>query len=208
MNLTIIPSSDWAKDVALFLAQRLEKGGLFVASGGNSPALVFRHLQKMALAWEKITVTLSDERWVPNDHPDSNENLIRKELGARINFCPLYNGAGSPLLGLEETSERLARLSWPADVCFLGMGEDGHTASLFPGEGHDGDYCVIGKNNSRLSLSLPRLLRSRSIALLVNSPAKLKIFKAALNGADFPVAKIIHQTLAPVFAFTIEEKPL
>lgn len=209
MRLEIISGLNWVAAAGDFIGQRLKNGGLFVASGGNSPAQVFRHLVKQELPWGQITVTLSDERWVPPDHPDSNEGVLRRELGQTgINICSLYNGAASPLVGLGECEARLSHLPWPAEVSFLGMGEDGHTASLFPGEGHEGGYCVTGKNNSRLSLSRSRLLRSRAIILLVNSPAKLQVFKAALGGADLPVTKIIRQSLAPIFAFTIEEKTL
>lgn len=107
-----------------------------VVSGGRTPRGLFARLAATPLDWARVNITLADDRWVPADHPDSNELTVRKVLlqgeAAAANFVPLFNGAPDPWAGLNPAHDALARLPRPFDVVLLGMGEDGHTASLFP----------------------------------------------------------------------------
>lgn len=173
----------------------------FVATGGRSPGEVYDLLSSLALPWEQISVTLSDERWVPPTSPDSNERLVRERLlvneasGAQL--VPLWSPAATPEDAAEAAEVALAELL-PADVVLLGMGEDGHFASLFPGspmleEGLDpyGGALVIhapagepAPPQDRLSLTLYALLQSFLIVVLISGEAKRRVIE---DGDDAPI---------------------
>lgn len=127
-----------ADAVAAALEQALARGdraGLAV-SGGTTPGPIFAVLRQVELPWARVEVTLTDERWVPEDAPDSNARLVRETLlldrAAAAGFVPLRGDADSPEAAALAVSERLAEQGAP-DVVLLGMGEDGHIASIFPG---------------------------------------------------------------------------
>lgn len=112
-------------------------------SGGRTPEHIFPALANKALPWDRVTITLADERWVDPVHPDSNEGLTRRLLlqgsASKARFVGLKTSHENPFDGHAETETALATLDWPHDVIFLGMGEDGHIASLFP----DGDWADV-----------------------------------------------------------------
>jgi 6-phosphogluconolactonase len=158
-------------------------------AGGSTPVLVYRKLSQADLEWSKVTVTLTDERKVAPDHADSNERMLRQTLligpAAQAAFAPL--DAIAPLL--------------PFDGVLLGMGEDGHFASLFPGSsalgaGLTGDAPTIevpigepAPVQPRCSLTLKALAGAGSIILLVTGAAK----RAVLDDVDgLPVAALIE----------------
>src|SRR5262249_7486093 len=108
-----------------------------IVPGGKSPQATFERLAREALDWIAVTVTLTDERWVSADDAASNEAFARRVLltgrAADARFVGLYTGDESPEAGEAACAERLSTLTRPFDVVLLGMGDDGHTASLFPG---------------------------------------------------------------------------
>ena len=113
-----------------------EDRALFVVPGGTTPGPVFDALCDARLDWSRVDVMLSDERWVPEVHVRSNTRLIRERLlvgrAAEARYLPLYAKADTPEEVLAELeSNIIPRL--PISVLLLGMGEDMHTASLFPG---------------------------------------------------------------------------
>lgn len=134
--------SDLDKELCLrivnILKNSIKKNNIasLIVSGGSTPIGLFELLSKEKLDWEKVYITLADERLVSVDHEDSNENMVKKIL--------LQNEAKKAIfVGLkqkEEDSKKaekicdniLKKFPFPANVCILGMGEDGHTASLFP----------------------------------------------------------------------------
>jgi 6-phosphogluconolactonase len=113
-----------------------EERALFVVPGGTTPGPVFDALCDARLDWGRVDVMLSDERWVPEVHVRSNTRLIRERLlvgrAAEARYLPLYAKADTPEEVLAELEANIIpRL--PISVLLLGMGEDMHTASLFPG---------------------------------------------------------------------------
>ncbi len=166
----------------------------FIATGGTSPGEVYDLLSTLPLPWEHISVTLSDERWVAPDSPDSNARLLRERLlvgaAAQAAFVPLWSDAPTAEDAAEIAEAAIAELL-PADVVLLGMGEDGHIASLFPGspaleEGLDplGGSLVIAAPKGepappqdRLSLTLYALRQSYLILVLIRGEAKRRVIE-------------------------------
>lgn len=124
-----------ATDVGKALSAAVEARGQasLVVSGGSTPKPFFAELKAKKLPWDKIWIALADERWVDTHFPDSNERMVKEQLltdGAH--FVGLKNAASTPAEGVAEAEKQLAAIPKPYDVVILGMGEDGHTASLFP----------------------------------------------------------------------------
>jgi 6-phosphogluconolactonase len=203
--------------VALLQADIEQHGrAILVVSGGRTPTGFLQLLSRQTLDWRRVTVTLADERWVDAEHADSNEKLIRQNLllnnADAATFIGLKNSAATATLGQAMASQTLARLG-RFTVVILGMGEDGHTASLFPGSAdlpsglnmESGLACIaITPEHAayqRISLTLPRLLNSRRIILHFSGASKLKVLASALAGDDvlaMPVRAILKQQQTPL----------
>ncbi|WP_071673323.1 6-phosphogluconolactonase [Nioella nitratireducens] len=143
MNLIKYPDRemmmlDLADALASELADHLRRHDQvsFCVPGGTTPGPIFDVLSEQALDWNRVTVFLSDERWVPADNPRSNTGLIRDRLlvskAARARFAPLYAAAPQPEDMVDDLGKRLEPYL-PITLLLLGMGADMHTASLFPG---------------------------------------------------------------------------
>lgn len=191
---------------------------VLVVSGGRSPIPLFQALARQVLPWERVTVTLADERWVPPDHPDSNEALVRTHLlkgpAAAAQLVPLWSEADSPEAAAPAASAALAGLPHPFSHVILGMGEDGHIASLFPGaaelaEGLGTEAWALAVRPSqaphpRLSLSLHALLQSRGLTLMISGQAKRQVLEQAMEAGPvetLPVRAILRQAAVPVSVF-------
>ncbi|QUJ77783.1 6-phosphogluconolactonase [Sulfitobacter albidus] len=161
--------------------------------GGTTPGPVFDALSAVHLAWERVDVMLTDERWVDESHPQSNAALIRKRLltgpAAAAHFIPFYREGGIDA-AVTALSAELARLL-PIDILVLGMGADMHTASLFPdadglaealapGAPACAAITVPGQDVQRFTLTAPVLRGANSVHLLVKGEDK----RAALNRAQ------------------------
>lgn len=185
---------------------------VLVVSGGRTPRFVFDCLSRYDVDWSRVTVTLSDERWVPADHPDSNEGLVRSLLlrgpAAAATFIPLYGGEESPDAGQSQCEARLAALPKPFDAAYLGFGGDGHFASLFPGDPavdvrDSMSVAVPGSQSrqSRMSLTAPAILAAREIYLLFSGADKHAIYaeaKTAGSPAQLPLRLVLGQDRTPV----------
>lgn len=206
-----------AERIVAALARRLDgqAEASIVVSGGTSPAGVFAALAETELEWPRVHVVLSDERWVPPDHEDSNERLVRESLlkgaaqGAKL--LPVYRQGVTIEERCSEINEELRQAPFPFACALLGMGEDGHFASLFPDaatlqEGLDADsrkLCIpvqtAASPHARLSLTLSALSRSDEILLLIFGDRKREIYEAAKTDANgFPVSHLLRQKRAPV----------
>jgi 6-phosphogluconolactonase len=168
-----------------------------VVSGGKTPARYFEALSSMPLDWTRVKITLADERRVPDDSPRSNARLVREALlrnhAVVANFTPLANARLDESQELVAASARVADLPLPADVVVLGMGEDGHTASWFPGadglsEAMDSGARKLvapiqapGGLEPRLTLTGRVILRARAIALQIEGQSKLNTLAEALE---------------------------
>ena len=188
-----------------------------VVSGGKSPTRLFELLRAEDLDWSRVCVALADERWVDPSDPGSNEKLVRDVLlqgsAAAARFLGLKNGAPTPDLGAVSAWETFARVPRPFDTVVLGMGDDGHTASLFPRSpnlsmalnpaavaGCVGMWSPAAPH-PRLSLNLSALLDSRRIILLLTGAEKWRTYAAASGEGpvqDMPVRAVLRQRRTPV----------
>jgi 6-phosphogluconolactonase len=215
-----------AGEIADRLREALRQRGqaLLAVSGGKSPLPLFAALREQQLDWQHVTVLLADERCVPGDHPDSNSALVRGHLLQGKAACARWQPFFDQLPAGDSTAwpdakldalaaaanERLAALSWPLDVLVLGMGEDGHTASLFPAA--PGLEQALESENplawvrpataphARLTLTLPTLLAAGTIFLPLAGERKQQVFEQAClqPSAALPVSLVLYHAPLPV----------
>lgn len=201
---------------ALLRAALADRGHALVAvSGGRTPRHVFGRLRRVELDWTRVAITLVDERWVPPDHADSNERLVREcfllDEAAAASFIPLFGGEDTAEAGRVACEGRLAALALPFDAVYLGMGADGHVASLFPGDpavAVGAGRCVAvppGDGRlARMSLTAPTLLNTRRVLLLFDGAAKQAAYSRARqhgSASDVPLRLVLHQDAVPVTVF-------
>jgi 6-phosphogluconolactonase len=173
-------------------------------SGGSTPAKFFAALGKRKdIDWNKVSVTLVDERWVDELHQRSNAKLVNEKLlqgpAAVAKFLPLYSGGDVPdATAIARTCASLAHLPHPFAAVVLGMGSDGHTASFFPGGDtldealtNPGPVVAIrapGAGEPRVTFTLPRLIETDSLFLHIEGDEKAGVLEKALG--DGPVAEM------------------
>lgn len=195
-----------------------QKGASLVVSGGTTPGRCLEELAHLATEWDRVHVLLSDERWVPADDDNSNERLVRETLlvnGAAVaRFQPAYSAnedVGARCISLET---EIRALPFPFACSLLGMGADGHFASLFPdaenlSEGLDVDsdkLCIpvstAASPHPRISLTLAALSRSDEIVLLFFGDEKRAVYEDAKRQANgYPVSRLLRQKRAPVHVY-------
>lgn len=205
-------NKDFASRLVTLLTEAISSKGraYLVVSGGRTPTALFNALSQAELAWQNVTILLADERFVPVDAADSNERLVKvnllKNKAAAAEFISLYADAATAEDAVATILPRIAEL--PAfDAVILGMGEDGHTASLFPcsaelkaGLAADAP-AVLAVNpttapHQRISLSLPRLLNTGQIFIHLVGQSKLDVLNQAQAGSDvtsMPIRAILQQ---------------
>jgi 6-phosphogluconolactonase len=186
-----------------------------VVSGGSTPRPLFEELAQRSLPWNKITVTLADERWIDISSKDSNEAMVRETLlrgaASEAAFIPLKNTAESASEGWEMCHETIADQFDRFDLVILGMGEDGHTASLFPGvsgsalDSNSPALCAAinppEAPHERMTLTASALLNSRKIILHIVGDKKWQIYQDALIAGsedELPIRVVLAQDRVPV----------
>jgi 6-phosphogluconolactonase len=181
--------------------------------GGTTPAEFLVALGERSLDWARVTVLLTDERWVAPDQPRSNTALVARTLGARgrpYRWHPLWRAGVVPREAAALLEAEAGAVPWPLDVVVLGMGDDGHVASLFPGDetgfadGASHFVAVHGPGDEpRISLSAAVLAQAREAYLLLRGAGKLGVLERALGG-DLPVARLIAARGGRVHVFASE----
>lgn len=208
-----------AKSLADDLAQAIEARGTatLVVPGGSSPVPVFAQLAAADIDWARVEVLLGDDRWVPADHEDSNERLARETLlvghAAAARLYSYRELASSVVLAAQHASHRLHTLASPFDVQFLGMGTDGHIASLFPHlsdepgalDAKAAPAVIVAQSlhapRTRITFNLAALLASRRIVLQITGDDKRRVLTRALTGQTaqtLPVAMLVRHAKSPV----------
>lgn len=179
-----------------------------LVSGGSTPVALFKTLANTTFAWDKVVISLVDDRWVAEDHADSNAKLVREHLlqgeAQAAKFVSLkHPGQATDATTMCEAS--MADVAYPFDVLILGMGTDGHTASLFPcsaeldaGLALDNPAKYIATQpttapHARMSLTLAAIIASKHIYLHLVGDEKKQVLQAALN--DDPLRKPIKAVI-------------
>ncbi len=184
-------------------------------SGGTTPRRFLQALSRQPLDWANVTVTLVDERWVPEDSERSNARLVKEHLlqhdAAAARFLPLYRPVATP----DEALADIAATLPPAfDVVVLGMGSDGHTASFFPGGDRLADAMdpatgapvlpmrAPGAGEPRVTLTLPVLRDAGRLYLHIEGGEKRQVLQQALSGqgagAQYPMHQVLQALRAPL----------
>ena len=180
---------------------------VIAVSGGKSPVTLFKKLSQSNVDWQKVTFTLVDERIVDPSSSDSNEHLVRNHL-------LYYNAAQAKFKGLMHVSDNIDDMINTAnqivkkiDIAILGMGEDGHTASIFPDcaelnaaldLAQEPSYIItnsISAKYQRIGLNLAALVNIPHLLLSINGETKLKVLQESIRqkSLSYPISYLIVQ---------------
>ncbi len=214
-----------AQDIAQRLAAAIQARGLAVlsVSGGKSPVALFEALRVIDINWSRVRVTLVDERCVPRIHPDSNALLVQthllQDLAAKAQLVFMVTSTTEPLespVAQAKVADLALSAAGSADVLVLGMGADGHTASLFPEATNLADALDMRNTHScvaielanppanapyaRITQTLAQILSSRHIVLPLTGADKLNTLQQAWKQATtaLPISFVLQQTHTPV----------
>lgn len=199
----VVPGESFAAVAASTIADRIatalsrRDGCALALSGGRTPAAVFRDLVGRNIDWPDVSIYFGDERAVPPDDPDSNFRMARE---AFLDLVPIrpdrihrLDGGATDLDAAAIAYERI--LPDPLDIVILGIGDDGHTASLFPrseavGETRRRVVAVatspVAPHVARLTITPPVIAAARDVVVLVAGAAKAAVLAAVLEGPDQP----------------------
>lgn len=216
--------NDASEGAARYIVGRLEErlaaadtAGL-VVSGGSTPVRCFEYLSTAPLDWDRVRIAMSDERWIPPGNQDSNESLVRTHLmqnaAAAATLLPVYAEGTTPAERATSLGAGIDELPRPFACTLLGMGSDGHFASLFP----DAANLAVGLDaaaaesfipvvtasspHPRISMTLGTLLDSEVIVLLFFGAEKRGVYESALCAdPPLPVTAVLEQQQVPVQVF-------
>jgi 6-phosphogluconolactonase len=206
-------NSTFCQRISQLLREAIDQRGCasLIVSGGRTPAALFQALSQVDLAWEKVSISLADERWVSPEDDASNEKMLRANLlinhASHAHFVPLKTQHANAEDAVMACEANFAKVAQPFDVVILGMGEDGHTASLFPCSAQIAQGLDLGSErmfiavqpttapNQRMSLTLPALLRAQHVFLHLTGGSKKDVLAKALAGDDelaMPIRAVLN----------------
>ena len=209
-----------AGDIAFIIESALDaRGGAVIAlAGGKTPLPVYAKLAQAKLDWKRVTIIPTDERIVPLGDPLSNITAIGKTFlpkGARV--IPIVSEAAKDYRAAGKAADaRLADHHWPLDLCLLGVGEDGHTASIFPGP--DFEEAINGPRErralgvmpdpmpadapvARITLSRAAIVSAKALMIAVTGDKKRQVIEAAIKqgpSSNYPIGRVLADAELPV----------
>ena len=209
-----------AGDIQFIIESAIDaRGGAVIAlSGGKTPIPIYAKLATAKLDWKRVTIVPTDERVVPLGDPLSNVTMIAKAFipkGARV--MPIVPTATADYKAAGRSADALMQdLHWPLDLCLLGVGGDGHTASIFPGP--DIDEALAGPRERRalgvmpdplppeapvprVTLSREGIVTARALLIAVTGAEKRKVIEAAIKqgaGSAYPIGRVLADVELPV----------
>lgn len=209
-----------AGDVQFVIESALDARGAAVLAlaGGRTPAPIYERLAKAKLDWKRVTIVPTDDRIVPMGDALSNVTGLAKvflPLGCRV--IPITSEAAEDYKACGRAADaRLRDLHWPLDLCLLGMGADGHTASIFPGP--DLDEALTGPRErralgvmpdplppeapvARVTLSLAAIVASKALMVAITGDAKRRLLEEAVAegaGSPYPIGRVLADSELPV----------
>lgn len=200
-------------DITNKLTQAIADNGQasFVVSGGRSPIALFNALSNADLDWSKVIISLVDDRWVKSDHENSNELLVKTHLlinrASSATFIGLVGNQESAFDGVDNAVAKIAAIK-QIDIMILGMGEDGHTASIFPCCEQVTEAMSVNNSNrliatqpttapfERISFTLNEILATKQVYLPLSGEGKVSVFEQATQITDYskmPIAAVLNQ---------------
>lgn len=208
MRIRVFPDADAlaeaaAVDIARWLT--IDESRTIGLAGGSTPRPAYEVLRDLTVPWDRVTAWMTDERHVPLDHPDSNAGMVRRALfdhvPATLHTVPFRENPNDAALEYEDTLRGFMGTRFgPLEpgLVILGIGPDGHTASLFPGSPalheESRDYVanwVQDQTAWRLTATLPLLARARRILFIVSGGSKAEIVAEILeHGSNHPAALV------------------
>ena len=208
-----------ADDIQSIARSAIEARGsaILAMPGGRTPVPIFHELARRALEWSLLTLVPTDDRLVPSSDPLSNAGLIGAYFGGTdARLLPLYDGKGGVRAAGRSADKKLRTLHWPLDLVWLGMGEDGHTASILPGP--DWDTALNGLSGrracgvtpdplpadapvARVTLTRDALVASRSMMLTITGKAMREVAMRAIKDGSFSalaIGRVLASARVPV----------
>ena len=208
-----------SKNIIDQLQEAIETKGKasLLVSGGSTPKTLFKKLSEATLGWEKVSVGLCDERWIPSSDENSNENLVKTYLlqgqASKATFISMYNEQLDVHMAEKWCTQKMKESLFPFDVLILGMGSDAHTASLFPDNTKlkkafdldTEDLCISIEPKTapymRMSLTRSAILSAKHIYLYFEGEEKLAVYGDAITGEDMykmPIRAVLNQDIKDV----------
>lgn len=181
-----------------------------VLSGGSTPEIYLPKVAQLDIPWERVRIMLADERWVDEDSPDSNTAMLKRVFlnlpgPAKAEYISLKNDAATPAQGVFNARAALPPLEEPISLVLLGMGNDGHFASLFPDTPRLEELlspdnlervaaiaapATASPSVARISLTLAEIQRSEHVVLVLQGMRKLQVLERAWSGEDDSVVPV------------------